>query len=158
MKYVVVIIIFSLVFSCDYFDVKKTSSEAILNEELQTFNWNEVDEFPTFSVCDSLTSKLEKESCFKTTLVKHVAKFLEHQKLIVTSEITDTLEVNFSISDKGETSINAIKVKDQTLKELPKIKELLIKSTNTLPQIYPAIKRGQQVNIQFKLPVIIGVD
>ena len=40
-----VFLVFILLTSCAYFNVKKTSSEAILEEELQSFKWNEVDEY-----------------------------------------------------------------------------------------------------------------
>ncbi len=43
--------------SCEYFDKKKINSKDLLEEELQTFNWNDVDTYPTFSSCDSITAK-----------------------------------------------------------------------------------------------------
>ena len=51
--------------SCNYFDAKKVSADDILEEELQTFTWNEVDEYPSFEMCDSLSSKAEKKQCFE---------------------------------------------------------------------------------------------
>ena len=53
MKKISVLLCVLILSSCEYFNVKKTSSEAILKEELQTFNWNEVDAYPSFSDCDS---------------------------------------------------------------------------------------------------------
>ena len=64
MRQICVFLLIITLASCEYFNVKKTSSEAILKEELQTFNWNDVDEYPTFSICDSLTSKQEKKTMF----------------------------------------------------------------------------------------------
>lgn len=158
MKYTLLISLLLVLVSCDYFDVKKTTSEAILKEELKTFNWTEVDAFPTFSVCDSVTIKTEKEACFKSTFITNITDYLLAQNLVVTHEVSDTLHVDFNISDTGEASVIAIKVKDETVAQLPQIKELIIKSTQTLPQIFPALKRGQQVTTQFKLPVIIKVN
>jgi hypothetical protein len=50
------------------------------------------------------------------------------------------------------------KIDSVTLHEIPNIKELLKNSLDSLPEIYPAIKRGQQVKTAFTLPVIIQVD
>ena len=44
MKRILFVLICLVLSSCNYFDVKKTSSEEILKEELQTFNWKDVDE------------------------------------------------------------------------------------------------------------------
>jgi hypothetical protein len=45
--------------SCDYFDKKKIDTETIVNDELKAINWNDVDEYPTFSICDSTNNKKE---------------------------------------------------------------------------------------------------
>ena len=67
MRYSLVLIFILLLTSCDYFNVKKTSSEAILKEELETFNWNDVDEYPSFTACDSSTLKEDRTICFQQT-------------------------------------------------------------------------------------------
>jgi hypothetical protein len=158
MKYAWFIALLLLLASCDRFDVKKTSSEEILNEELQTFKWNEVDVYPTFSACDTSTTKEEKEACFVNVLNSHLTDYLAKQHFVVTQDIQDTLLVKFIISDKGEALISDIEVNTKTIKELPNIKDVLIKSLDSLPQIYPALKRGQQVTSQFTLPIVIGVN
>ena len=45
-----------------------------------------------------------------------------------------------------------------TSQEIPNIETLITDSLNTLPKIFPAIKRGQQVKTQFKLPIILRVN
>ena len=57
MKKIQFLIIALCLCSCKYLETKKTDSEAILSQELKTFNWNEVDTYPTFTVCDSLSTK-----------------------------------------------------------------------------------------------------
>ncbi|RAJ18153.1 hypothetical protein [Olleya aquimaris] len=158
MKQIAVLLVFFLLVSCQYFDVKKTTPEAILSEELKTFNWNEVDNYPSFEVCDSLQSKMESKQCFETTLANHISKILQTETIIVSQDINDTIMLSFLISEKGELNINSIKMDSITSQEIPNIETLITDSLNTLPKIFPAIKRGQQVKTQFKLPIILQVN
>ena len=158
MKQSFVFILVLMLTSCEYFNVKKTSSEAILKEELQTFNWNDVDEYPSFSVCDSLIAKAEKKVCFQNILTNCIVNYLQKEKLIVNQDIHDTIVLEFQISKKGKLSLIHSKIDSITLYEIPNIKNLLNKSLDTLPEIFPAIKRGQQVKTKLYLPVVIKVD
>lgn len=158
MKYACVSLILLVFTSCDYLNVKKTSSEEILKEELQTFNWNELDVYPTFSVCDSATTETEKKACFERILTNHLSESLANQNFVVSQEVSDTLELTVIITGEGKTSITDVKVKDETVSELPSLKQVLHKSIDSLPKIFPAIKRGQHVTSQFKLPVVISVN
>ena len=158
MKRLIVILLSLHLFSCNYLNVKKTSTEEILNEELQTFNWNEVDEYPTFSACDSIDSKVEKQECFYKKISKHIATHLENQHFVVVNTVEDTIRLTFTISENGNPTITALEISDATLNELPEIKSQLINSITTLPEIYPALKRGQQVKTEFILPIIVKVD
>lgn len=144
--------------SCEYFNVKKTSSEAILKEELQTFNWNEVDEYPSFSLCDSSANKQERKQCFETILTTHITNSLQKDTIVVSQDIEDTLLLQLQVSETGILSLVNLKVDSLTNHEIPNIKELLAKGLDSLPKIFPAIKRGQQVKTEFKLPVIIHVN
>ncbi|MDO5968577.1 hypothetical protein Q4Q35_02045 [Flavivirga aquimarina] len=158
MRQICVFLLIILLTSCEYFNVKKTSSEVILNEELQTFNWNEVDEYPTFALCDSLSNKQEKQQCFTNVLTDHIFKYLQDQIIVVTKDINDTIDLKLRVSETGIVTILETKVDSLTIKEIPNINKLLSKSLDTLPKIFPAIKRGQQVTTEFKLPIIIQVD
>ncbi|KAA5827960.1 hypothetical protein FPF71_03720 [Algibacter amylolyticus] len=156
-KLLVLIVILSLT-SCEYFNVKKTSSEAILKEELETFNWKDVDEYPSFSVCDSSSSKAERTLCFQTTITQHITNYLQEERIVVTQDINDTLILNFQVSNTGNLSLLEAKIDSLTYNEIPNIKELLNQSLDVLPKIFPAIKRGQQVTTEFKLPIVIHVN
>ncbi|WP_233783179.1 hypothetical protein [Flavivirga eckloniae] len=138
--------------------MKKTSSEAILNEELKAFNWNDVDEYPTFAACDSLSTKQEKQQCFTNTLTGHIFKYLQNEVLVVTRDINDTINLKLQVSETGTVTILETKVDDLIIKEIPNIKDLLTESLDSLPKVFPAIKRGQQVITEFRLPIIISVN
>ena len=152
-------VIFCLLFtSCNFMDVKKTSTEEILNEELQSFNWKEVDVFPTFVSCDSSSTLEIRKLCFQKTLTNHVLRYLSKDKLIASQEVNDTVYIDFVLSEDGVISILDIQVDEATTQVLPNLKQQLKSSIDSLPKIYPAIKRGQHVTTQFKLPVIIKAD
>lgn len=158
MKQICAFLVVILLTSCAYFNVKKTSSEAVLNEELQAFNWNDVDEYPTFSLCDSLSTKREKKACFTSVLTGHIFDSLQDEIIIVTQDVNDTIYLKFQISETGTIILLETKIDSLTLQEIPNINDLLAKSLDALPEIFPAIKRGQQVTTEFKLPIIIAVD
>ncbi|TXE09691.1 hypothetical protein FUA26_09385 [Seonamhaeicola algicola] len=144
--------------SCQYFEAKKTTSEAILNEELKTFNWDEVDVYPSFSICDSLVTKATKRACFEHTLSAHILNFLQEEVIVVTQDVNDTITLNFKISEKGAITLNKTDIDSVTLQEIPNLKVLINNSLQTLPKVYAAIKRDQYVKTTFTLPIIIGVE
>lgn len=158
MKKISVLICVLVLSSCEYFNVKKTSSEAILKEELQTFNWNDVDEYPSFSICDSSSDKQERKQCFETTLTSYITTYLQKDTIVVTQDIKDTINLKLQVSDKGIISLLSVNVDSVTSLEIPNIRALLAESLDALPKIFPALKRGQQVKTEFKLPIIIHVD
>lgn len=158
MKQLTVFILLLCLYSCDYFDKKKVNSQDIVNEELQTFNWNDVDEYPSFKTCESLSSKQESKQCFETTLITHITNKLSDKIIVVTENVEDTVVVKFYISEIGNLSVLSIKNKETTKEQIPNLDSLLLKSLDSLPRIFPAIKRGQQVKTEFTLPIVIHVN
>jgi hypothetical protein len=155
MKKIWVFLFVLMLQSCEYFNVKKTSSEAILNEELQTFNWNDVDVYPSFSICDSLETKDEKTACFTDLLTKHILKYLENDSIVVTQDVNETIRLHFQVSETGIISLSDVKLDSLIIQEIPNLENLIHSSLDSLPKIFPAIKRGQQVKTEFELPIII---
>ncbi|MCL5126842.1 hypothetical protein [Algibacter sp. L4_22] len=157
MKQICVFLSVLMLCSCEYFNVKKTSSEAILKEELQTFNWSDVDAYPSFSECDSIETKTDRKSCFESVLTLHIWEFLKQEKIVVTHDISDTIILSFRVSETGDLKLRNAKIDSLTRHEIPEIESLLYKSLDGLPQVFPANKRGQQVKTEFELPIIINI-
>ena len=158
MRPIVFLLILLLATSCNYFEKKKVYSEDLLEEELQTFNWKEVDTYPTFDNCDSITVKEDSKMCFQNTLITNVNKFLADQNIIVSNDVNDTIRLKIIINNTGFLEVESIKIQPETLIEIPEIDSLLRQSLKSIPKIYPAIKRGQQVTTVFELPVIVKID
>jgi hypothetical protein len=144
--------------SCDFIEKKKVYSNDILEEELQAFNWNDVDEYPTFESCDTTLDKASKKACFENTLRQILNENLAKYEIIVSEEIHDTVQLKITVDSKGAFVISDIISSEITQAEIPQLDSLLRKSLDSLPKIYPAIKRSQQVKTQFSLPVIIKIE
>ncbi len=144
--------------SCSFFEKRKVDADELLNESLRTFNWNEVDEYPAFATCDSAASKIDRKTCFEETLHSHINSRLSDTLIIVPEAIDDTVLINFQISEKGVLSITEINIDQELDSRIPTLDSLLFHSIEGLPRIYPAIKRGQQVRTQFKIPIVIKAD
>lgn len=158
MKRIAVVLGCLLLFSCDDFKIKKTSSEAILNEELKKFNWNEVDAYPSFSVCDESLNQNQRKECFQTTLTKLITRKLTSENVVVTRDVRDTILLKFQISKDGLLNLLSVEADSLTYKEIPNLNGLLRVGLDSLPEVYPALKRGQQVTTEFVLPVVVMVD
>lgn len=156
MKRLVVFIAILLV-SCNYFEKKKVKTKDIVSQELETIDWNAVDEYPSFSVCDSVSEKAERKVCFETTILNHVNDYLSQQSIVVSEDVEDIISIKLGIDNFGKISILNIKSKPETNRIIPEIDSLLHGSINTLPKIFPAVKRGQQVNTEFVLPVVVSI-
>ena len=158
MNRIAFLLIFLVLSSCNYFEKKKVFTDDLLEEELKTFNWNEVDSYPTFSTCDSLTEKSDNKACFQNTLLTNVNSFLEAQNLVVSKDIHDTIALQLVIDSKGILEVKSITIKPETINQIPEIDSLLRQSLKTIPKIHPAIKRGQQVATAFEFPIIVKID
>lgn len=158
MKRLTLVICAIILTSCNYFEKKKVYTKDILEEELQTFNWNDVDEYPTFASCDTTLGKENKRQCFENTLLQLLNNNLSEQNIVVTEDVNDTIFLKITIDNQGNFNVDDIQSSELTKAQIPKIDSLLIHSFDSLPKIYPAIKRSQQVTTQFSLPVVVRIN
>jgi len=158
MKHLVVVFLFYSFFSCNYYEKKKLDSDAILIEELKTFNWNEVDRYPNFENCVDSIGFQSNKNCFEHTITTHIFNYFFTQNIVVTQAVSDTISISLLVSKKGEVQISKIEAQDLTREQLPELDSVLRQSLKGLPKLYPAIKRSQQVQPAFQLPIIIKVD
>lgn len=157
MKRLIIVLVLTVV-SCNYFKNKKISSQDIVTQKMQTINWSEVDVYPSFSVCDSVSQKQAQKSCFENTILQHVNNYLSQQHIVVSEDIKDTITMQLAIGNTGDIRVLNISKKEKTRLLIPEIDSLLKGSITTLPKIYPAIKRSQLVNTEFILPVAISIE
>ena len=155
MKYILSLFFLFFFFSCELNINKKISVDEILDEEWKTFNWSDVDEYPSFSTCDSLSSLSLKKECFIFTLSNQISVDLISNTKTVNRIIQDTVILKFTISKDGEIDFDELIV-DESIIDLRSLIDLSFNSSiKKLPKIFPAIKRGQQVNVKFSLPIYV---
>jgi len=158
MRYLSLVIAFCYFYSCNYYEKKKLDSDTILMEELKTFNWNEVDRYPNFENCESSIDFQDSKNCFEQTITTHISEYFGAQNIIVTQTVSDTIRIDLLVSNNGELQISKIQTQEVTRSEIPDLDSILNRSLTGLPKLYPAIKRSQQVQTAFQLPIILRVE
>jgi len=155
-----IIISFLLLNSCQ-FDFKidrKISVDEFINEELKSFNWNEVDQYPVFENCLGINSISEKNNCFVETITESFKENLTNNSLILNRTLVDTVNMILKVDKTAEISIESINISSQNIKYKEVISRSFNKTISNLPKLYPAIKRGQHVDVIFKIPIIISTE
>lgn len=159
MKHVFLLIfLLLLATSCQFFETEKVSSEKIYKEEMETIDWKDVDSYPSFSNCENALEKHEQKECFINTISTQLYKSLNHEDIVATRDVYDTVKVNFEVSSSGKLSILQIKMDTVLQKEFPNLQTWLLQSIDSLKPVAPAYKRGIPVKTQFTLPVIIRTN
>jgi len=155
-----IIISFFLLNSCQ-FDFKidrKISVDEFINEELKSFNWNEVDQYPVFENCLVINNISEKNNCFVETITESFKENLTNNSLVLNRTLVDTVNMILKVDKTAEISIESINISSQNIKYKEVISRSFNNTISNLPKLYPAIKRGQQVDVIFKIPIIISTE
>tara|TARA_B100001094_G_scaffold279510_1_gene289716 strand:+ start:255 stop:728 length:474 start_codon:yes stop_codon:yes gene_type:complete len=144
--------------SCHYFEKKKLDSEMLLEEELQAFNWNELDQYPSFESCEDGIDFQANKVCFETVLTTHIFEVLKSNESMISEPLNDTLILDLLVSKRGSLSVKSLKGSHLSAQTTARFKDTLTKSFLALPVLYPAIKRSQHVQAVFKLPIILNAN
>ncbi len=158
MRYIISLFFLVFFFSCELNINKKISVDEILDEEWRTFNWSDVDEYPSFSHCDSLQNLSLKKECFITTLSDQISEDLIINTKTVNRTIQDTVMLRFVISKNGQITLEELIVDKNIIDLKGTINSSFESSIDKLPKIFPAIKRGQQVKVKFSLPIFVSTE
>ena len=158
MRYIISLFFLVFFFSCELNINKKISVDEILDEEWRTFNWSDVDEYPSFSNCDSLQNLSLKKECFITTLSDQISEDLIINTKTVNRTIQDTVMLRFVISKNGQITLEELIVDKNIIDLKGAINSSFETSIDKLPKIFPAIKRGQQVKVKFSLPIFVSTE
>ncbi|QLE01110.1 hypothetical protein HX109_05850 [Galbibacter sp. BG1] len=158
MQKVGVILFCLLLVSCELFTSKKETKEDIIERERQSINWNDVDQYPLFETCDETAPRNEQIACFQETFTAHFLATLSNKHLVSHKNLNDTVNVQLLIGKEGHITILQIKKNKNIAKEIPEIDTLIANSVETLPRVYPALKRNIPVNMKIQLPIIIKVE
>ncbi|WP_363331752.1 hypothetical protein [Flavobacterium sp.] len=156
MKNLTLLLLLSLAVSCQYFDKQVPSKDELLEKELKSINWNEVDEFPTVESCDSIQDKMLNKQCFLDFLVANIQQRLSSDTLKVLYPDLDTISMKVTIFPDSRVKFEP-KLNDSLVYGRDKIDSILQARLSDFPKIKPALKRDIPVKTQFMLPVVLEV-
>jgi hypothetical protein len=144
-------------YSCQYFNSQVPNQDELLEKELKAINWNQVDELPSFSNCDSLVDKTQKKQCFFDFLTQLIQQKLSVDTLTVLYPKLDTINVKVTVLADATLQFEP-QINDTLSYNTTKIDSILKVRLVDFPKVNPAIKRGIPVKTQFVLPVILNVE
>lgn len=154
-----IIFAFALLFcSCQFSDVQVPDKELLLQEELQSINWNEVDEYPSVADCENITDEAQQKQCFFEFLTLAIQQKLSVDTLSVLYPELDTIEVKVTVFPDSTMKFEPQFPKDSLAYDTIKIDSILHARLIDFPKIHPALKRGTPVKTQFILPVILKME
>ena len=119
---------------------------------------DEVDEYPSFKECESITTKDEKLKCFTDRLSKSYQEALNSQKLAIGGALSDTIKVTLVVSNEGVLSVKSVEASDNTLELLPDLEKILKDKTAGFEFVLTPAKKNQvNVTTEYVLPLVIDV-
>ena len=151
-------LIFIFFTSCQYFDKQIPSEKELLQKELKSINWKEVDEYPSVVDCEKIEDKKQRQQCFFEVLTQLIQQKLSVDTLSVLYPELDTIEVKVTVFPNATLQFEPQFPKDSVTYDKIKIDSILKARLVDFPKINPAIKRGIPVKTQFILPVILKVE
>lgn len=154
-KLIAILLALSL-FSCE----KICSVASVLcngkNKKVEVIDFTQVDQFPQFKNCDAMLNFEESKACFEQTIHDEIGNRIQNLKLSTKENITDTLQIQFTIDKNGYFLCNRIIAKDSLNIKLPDLSSEIQKIIQTLPAINPAQKRGIPVTSTYTIPLVIN--
>ena len=156
MNKVFCVFFFIIFFSCEFQIQKKISADKYLEEELKIIDWNSVDELPLFDSC--LNSNTDMQKCFVSYFSSQLKQNLIDNNFILNRTLIDTVYFNLKIDKQGNVSYEKIQI-DENLNTYKNAIETALNITiENLPKVYPALKRGQPVDVEFNFPLLISTE
>ena len=155
MKHFFLLIVILFFNSCQYFEKQVPSEKELLQKELKSINWKEVDEYPTVADCEKITDKKQRQKCFFDVMSTLIQEKLNVDSLSIMYPELDTIEVKVTIFPNAVMKFEPQFPKDSVAYDTIKIDSILHARLVNFPKINPAIKRGIPVKTHFILPVIL---
>ncbi|KIQ24192.1 hypothetical protein RT99_03715 [Flavobacterium sp. MEB061] len=148
-------IILLFISSCQYFEKQIPSEKELLQKELKSINWKEVDEFPSVVDCEKVNDKKLRQQCFFEVMAQLIQEKLDIDTLSILYPELDTIEVKVTIFPNSSMKFEPQFTKDSVAYDTIKIDSILQARLVDFPKVNPAIKRGVPVKTQLILPIII---
>lgn len=155
MKNFILLFVFLLFVSCQLFDSQAPEEEVLLKKELEKINWQEVDEYPSLSICDSVADKEEQKICFIQNVFENIKGRISLDTLNAQFPTIDTLHLKITINPNSSVRFESDIPTETADYSIQKLDSVLQTSLKDFPKIEPAIKKGIKVKTEFILPIAI---
>lgn len=155
LKHLFPFLIIFLFNSCQYFDKPVPSEKELLQKELKSINWQEVDEYPSVAECEKINDKKLRQQCFFEVMSQLIESKLDIGTLSGLYPALDTIEVKVTIFPNAAIKFEPQFPKDSVAYDTLKTDSIFQARLVDFPKINPGIKRGIPVKIQFILPVVL---
>lgn len=132
-------------------------TKRLVNQELMEINWDDVDQYPLFEGCDEMAQKTEQRNCFEREMLERFIEAFSDTVYEVNQEFKDTLFVDFEVDEDGFVNITEIEENDVIEQVVPGFRNEIRARFKNLTVI-PAHKRGINVKIKFRLPIILDTE
>ena len=158
MRFLLALFFVMLLASCDWLAPKEEKTRRLVQQELSSINWNDVDQYPMFKTCGESISKDEQRICFEEELLDHFSRTLSDFEFILKEDVGDTIYVDFLVERDG--SITVLDIEDQMVvqDQIPEFNAIITQSLKSLPEIQPALKRGIPVSAKFRIPLELNTN
>lgn len=144
--------------SCEWFPSQQDRTRKLVDAEMQTIDWNQLDQFPLFDACDETASRFGQQECFQNTLTLHLSMALQDFDFRSETALHDTIYVDFLVDNQGGISVLTIGENQVLAAENPEFENIVARSLRGLPRLEPALKRGIPVAAQFRIPLVVKTD
>lgn len=152
-KFLVLIVFFSLQ-SCQFFDKKVPDEKELLQQELKKINWKEVDQWPSFIECDSISDKENQRNCFYQMMLTQLQEKLRDDSIANLFPQLDSIQVKVTIFSDSKVKFEPV-VNDSVNLNRSQLDSIFQLRLADFPKVNPAIKRGIPVKTEFQLPVVL---
>ena len=157
MKKFVLLLLITLLASCQYFEKPVPDEEQLLQQRLKEINWKEVSTYPSLAECDAITDKNLKKECFFTVMTRLVQEKLDADTIALLYPEIDTIQVKVTVFPDASLAFEPQFPKDSVSYDTVKVDSIIKSRLVDFPKVEPAQKEGVPVKTQFILPVILDV-
>ncbi len=129
--------------------------EKLYDQEIQSIDWNSVDELPTTEPCKIFMSRALKKECFFSVISDSVyTKLMRKSSFAIFTKI-DTIKLVVTITADSKIKFSTKFPSYASEFECKKVDSIIQSKLIDFPKVYPATKRGLSVTSQFEIPVVL---
>src|SRR5690606_15043662 len=152
-NYWVFVFLLILTTACNFAPKEVPNAQELLRRELHTIDWNNVDQYPSYDSCDSITDAEENKACFFQRLHTETYEILKKDSLVKISTI-DSVQFLVTISEKNDLDFKTQEINE---KLMPKwmLDSIMKAHKMDFSKVQSATKKGIPVATQFQLQVKI---